>query len=453
MAEANTTRSGCALHTGQSPAVDLNEVSELLITVRIHAGEPLVLDRTVSPRCLTANRSEQPNSRVLCVSVGQDGRGSRRRIAGMCRILRLAFSYPRYLTALNQATKSDDQYGCHHSRGRGRFTQMEPWDDIMFRYSEADCKKQGNQGAPRKSPTPDTARLRERRRTRVWCERRPRPEDGRRWRRAAPRWLQGIDRGGSSVAILPFQLAADRTLRAAAAVRRFLRAGLAAGGAAGALGTVFFGAHQLQSGESAHGDMIVAIYARVSTVDQSCEMQLRELREYAQRQSFQIFAEYVDTGFSGSAASRPRLDQLLRDARLRRFEAVLVWKLDRWGRSVAHCVRSTQELVSLGVRFASPTESIDTGTESPMSRFLLHLFAAFAEMEREIIRERVRAGVRNARAKGTRLGRPQRVFRRDEVVRLRTEGKSWRKVAQALNLPMSTVIDAWHGRSENPRGK
>ncbi len=98
---------------------------------------------------------------------------------------------------------------------------------------------------------------------------------------------------------------------------------------------------------------------------------------------------------------------------------MLVWKLDRWGRSVAHCVRSIQELVSLGVRFLSPTESIDTGADSPMSKFLLHLFAAFAEMERGIIRERVRAGVRAAKAKGTRLGRPQRVFRRDEAQRLR----------------------------------
>jgi putative DNA-invertase from lambdoid prophage Rac len=85
-----------------------------------------------------------------------------------------------------------------------------------------------------------------------------------------------------------------------------------------------------------------------------------------------------------------------------------------------------------------------------MSKFLLHLFAAFAEMEREIIRERVRAGVRNAKAKGTRLGRPQRVFRRDEVVRLRTAGMSWRKLAQTLNLPMSTVIDSCRTRSENP---
>ncbi len=200
--------------------------------------------------------------------------------------------------------------------------------------------------------------------------------------------------------------------------------------------------------KSAHEGMIVAIYARVSTSDQSCEMQLYELRQYVQKRGWEVFAEYVDTGFSGAVASRPQLDRLLGDARLHRFDAVLVWKLDRWGRSVAHCVRSIQELVALGIRFLSPNESIDTGAESPMSRFLLHLFAAFAEMEREIIGERVRAGVRAAKAKGTRMGRPQRVFRRAEAQRLRAQGKSWREIARALENPMSTVIDCC--RSENP---
>jgi len=200
--------------------------------------------------------------------------------------------------------------------------------------------------------------------------------------------------------------------------------------------------------QGAHGDVIVCIYARVSTTNQSCDMKLHELRQYVQKREWQVFAEYVDTGFSGAAASRPELDRLLRDARLQKFDGVLVWKLDRWGRSVAHCVRSIQELVSLGIRFLSPNESIDTGTESPMSRFLLHLFAAFAEMEREIIRERVQAGVRNARAKGIALGRPQRVFRRDEAQRLRAQGASWRAIARTLSVPMSTVIDAC--RSENP---
>jgi DNA invertase Pin-like site-specific DNA recombinase len=173
--------------------------------------------------------------------------------------------------------------------------------------------------------------------------------------------------------------------------------------------------------------MIVALYARVSTTDQSCQMQLHELRQYVAKRGWQVFAEYVDTGCSGALASRPQLDRLLRDARLHRFEAVLVWKLDRWGRSVAHCVRSIQELVSLGIRFLSPTEAIDTGTESPMSRFLMHLFAAFAEMEREIIRERVRAGVRAAKTQGTVFGRPKRLFRRDEALLLRAQGMSLQK--------------------------
>jgi DNA invertase Pin-like site-specific DNA recombinase len=145
-----------------------------------------------------------------------------------------------------------------------------------------------------------------------------------------------------------------------------------------------------------------------------------------------VFAEYVDTGFSGAASSRPQLDRLLHDARLHRFDGVLVWKLDPWGRSVAHFGRSIQELVSLGIRFLSPTESIDTGAESPMSKFLLHLFAAFAEMEREIIRERVRAGVRDAKAKGTRLGAPTACLpaRRgtaepgDELAKTRANAKS-----------------------------
>src|SRR5271155_4032153 len=117
--------------------------------------------------------------------------------------------------------------------------------------------------------------------------------------------------------------------------------------------------------------------------------------------------------FSGAAASRPRLDQLLRDARLRRFDAVLVWKLDRWGRSVAHCIRSVQELVSLGIRFLAVTQNIDTDESNPTSQFILHMFAAVAELEREMIRERVVSGIRTAKGNGKTLGRPRRIFRRD----------------------------------------
>jgi putative DNA-invertase from lambdoid prophage Rac len=184
------------------------------------------------------------------------------------------------------------------------------------------------------------------------------------------------------------------------------------------------------------------IYARVSTAEQSCEMQLRELRDYADRRGLEIVGEYVDTGWSGIKASRPELDRLMQDARMRRFDAFLVWKLDRWGRSVAHCVRSVQELVSLGVRFLAATQNIDTDERNPTSRFLMHLFAAFAELEREMIRERVVSGIHNAKINGKSLGRPKRVFRRDEALAMRATGMTWREIAQHLNVPRSTVIDA-----------
>jgi putative DNA-invertase from lambdoid prophage Rac len=187
--------------------------------------------------------------------------------------------------------------------------------------------------------------------------------------------------------------------------------------------------------------MRVALYCRVSTADQNCEMQLRELREYAKTRKWRITAEYVDTGWSGTKANRPELNRLLRDARSRRLDTVLVWKLDRWGRSIRDSINSIQELVGLGVRFIAVTQNLDTDESNPMSRFMLHIMAAFAELEREIIRERVVAGVKAARANGKRLGRPQRVFRRDEALRLRNEGWSWRRIATELEVPVTTVVE------------
>src|SRR5215469_13190441 len=149
--------------------------------------------------------------------------------------------------------------------------------------------------------------------------------------------------------------------------------------------------------------MKTAIYSRVSTSDQNCEMQLRELREYCSRRGWDVSAEYIDAGWSGAKASRPQLDRLMQDARRRRFDAVAVWKLDRWGRSLAHLVQSVQELSGLGVRFVAVTQNIDSDESNPIARLLMHLMAAFAEFERELIRERVKAGVLNARAKGKQL--------------------------------------------------
>jgi putative DNA-invertase from lambdoid prophage Rac len=189
--------------------------------------------------------------------------------------------------------------------------------------------------------------------------------------------------------------------------------------------------------------MRVALYARVSTNDQNCDLQLRELGLYTAARKWEVAGEYVDTGWSGSKANRPELIRLMADARKRRFDAVLVWKLDRWGRSVADSIKQIQELASLGVRFIAVTQNIDTDESNPMARFLLHIMAAFAELERELIRERTVAGVRTARSKGKTLGRPKRVFRRDEVMRLRGEGLSWRAISRHVGIPVSTVIDAY----------
>lgn len=189
--------------------------------------------------------------------------------------------------------------------------------------------------------------------------------------------------------------------------------------------------------------MRAALYCRVSTTDQNCEMQLRELREYIARRGWEPAGEYVDAGFSGAKTSRPELDHLMRDARERRVDAVLVWKLDRWGRSLAHLVHSVQELSSLGIRFIAVTQNIDTDESNPMARLLMHLMGAFAEFERSMIRERTVSGVRAAKARGKVLGRPRRVFRRDEVLRLRAAGESWSAIAQQLGVAVSTVRDAY----------
>ena len=168
--------------------------------------------------------------------------------------------------------------------------------------------------------------------------------------------------------------------------------------------------------------MNAVIYARVSTTDQSAEMQVRELREYATRRGWTISAEYVDTGWSGAKASRPELDRLMRDAALHRFDAALVWKLDRFGRSVKNCVEGIERLKSAGIRFIAVSQSIDTDENNPTSRLMLHVLAAVAEFEREMIRERVCAGIKNARRNGTQLGRKRAVFDRKRAAESRPKG-------------------------------
>jgi DNA invertase Pin-like site-specific DNA recombinase len=151
----------------------------------------------------------------------------------------------------------------------------------------------------------------------------------------------------------------------------------------------------------------VALYARVSTCNgqQDPEMQLGELREYARARGFQIVNEFVDRGVSGAKESRPQLNRLMADAHSRKFDAVLVWKIDRWGRSLKHLVTSLADLDAYGVAFVSLRDSLDLSTSS--GRLMMQLLGAMAEFERSLIQERVKAGLRNARSKGRVLGRPR----------------------------------------------
>jgi putative DNA-invertase from lambdoid prophage Rac len=190
--------------------------------------------------------------------------------------------------------------------------------------------------------------------------------------------------------------------------------------------------------------MKTVMYARVSTTDQNCDLQLREMREYATRRGLSLVGEYVDSGFSGAKASRPALDRLMAAASRRDFDCVLVWKIDRFGRSVLHLSQQLASLTSYGVRFIAISQGIDTDASNPTSRLMMTILAGVAEFEREIIRERTLSGVRAAKANGKTLGRPTRVFRRDEVKRLRDEdGMSWRSIAAKLGLPVSTVVDSY----------
>jgi DNA invertase Pin-like site-specific DNA recombinase len=168
-------------------------------------------------------------------------------------------------------------------------------------------------------------------------------------------------------------------------------------------------------------------------------MQVRELREYAVRRGWHVTAEYIDTGWSGAKASRPQLDQLMNDSALRRFDAVIVWKLDRFGRSVRNCLDGIEALRGHGVRFLAVSQSIDTDESNPTARLLLHILASVAEFERELIRERVRAGIKSAKHKGKRLGRKRAVFDRGKALEMYKAGASMREIAAALQVGKGTI--------------
>jgi DNA invertase Pin-like site-specific DNA recombinase len=191
----------------------------------------------------------------------------------------------------------------------------------------------------------------------------------------------------------------------------------------------------------------IVLYARVSTSGghQDPEMQLRELREYAERRGWEIVETYTDTGVSGSKDSRPALNRLMAGACQRRFDGVLVWKLDRFGRSLRHLVNSLAELEAFGVAFVSLRDNLDLST--PSGRLMFQIIGAMAEFERALIQERVRAGLRNARAKGKRLGRPRADVNGTQVADLRHSGASWRAVAKKLGVGVGTAYRLAQERS------
>jgi len=185
--------------------------------------------------------------------------------------------------------------------------------------------------------------------------------------------------------------------------------------------------------------MRVAIYARVSTANngQDPTMQTRELREYCERRGWNVAGEYVDLGISGTKEKRPDLDRLMTDAHRRRFDEVIVWKFDRFARSVSHLLRALETFQALRVHFISLSESLDTST--PAGKMVFTVLGAVAELERSLIVERVKAGLRNARAKGKRLGRPKRVADTHRIAGLRAQGIGWKAISREMGIGVGTL--------------
>jgi DNA invertase Pin-like site-specific DNA recombinase len=194
----------------------------------------------------------------------------------------------------------------------------------------------------------------------------------------------------------------------------------------------------------------VGIYTRVSTDLQSVDMQLAALRAHCTNRGWSIFHEYRDEGISGRTSSRPGLDQLMSDARKRKLDCVLVWAFDRFARSTKHLLIALEEFKSLGIQFVSYQQNIDTA--GPFGEFFFTIVAAFGQLEHAMIRERVKAGLRNARAKGKRLGRPRVFVSEQRVEMLRGLGLSWRDIAKQLGVGVGTVHRIAQRRSKNVCG-
>ncbi len=194
----------------------------------------------------------------------------------------------------------------------------------------------------------------------------------------------------------------------------------------------------------------VAIYARVSTTNhgQDASMQTRELRQFAEARSWQVAGEYIDAGVSGTKDSRPELNRLMTDAHKRRFDVVCVWRFDRFARSVSHLLRALETFKALGIDFVSYSEQMDTST--PAGKMVFTVLGAVAELERSLIVERVKAGLRNARAKGKRIGRPVSNVDASQIARLRATKVSWREIGRRLGVSARTARRAFSGRGKTP---
>lgn len=184
--------------------------------------------------------------------------------------------------------------------------------------------------------------------------------------------------------------------------------------------------------------MKVAAYIRVSTEDQREALQQDAVHQYVSTRGLVLHKEYIDK-ISGGTSKRPALDELLADARRRRFDAIVVWKIDRLGRSVQHLLTVLGELQSLGIQFISLQEAIDTGT--PAGRMVFTFLGAVAEFERSIISERVRAGMAAAKLRGKHCGRPKQSMDEETVVQMRSNGASMRKIAKSVGCSHQSVAN------------
>jgi len=181
-----------------------------------------------------------------------------------------------------------------------------------------------------------------------------------------------------------------------------------------------------------------ALYLRVSTLDQHPETQAIELRQFARQRGYDIVEEYMDHGVSGTKVRRPALDRLLEEAHRRRFDAVLVWSCDRLARSTKHFLQVLDELNELGIQFLSQREAIDT--DGPLGRAILIIISAIAELEKSLIVERLRAGMRRAKLEGRRIGRTPLDVDHAALVRDRLSGMSLTIVAKKHGLSRASVV-------------